>query len=114
MCNTIQITLSALGDTATSLVLILLQDTDLLEGLHNLAVYAAAGIDVVRWAGSTVAGGAVNLSETSNTDGFSEVDVAGDRGSTNVEPVDRLGWELLRWAGLDGINPTWVEEEQLA
>ena len=62
LCDTVQITLSALCDTTASLVLILLQDTNLLKGLHNLTVYASAGIDVVRWAGSTVAGGAANLS----------------------------------------------------
>jgi hypothetical protein len=48
----------------------------------------------------------VDFAETTNTDGFAEVDVAGDRGGADVEPVDRLRRELLRWAGLDGINPT--------
>ena len=93
-------------DTATSLLLILLKDTNLLECLHDLAVNASGGIGVVRWTRATVAGGAVDLSETTNTNGFAKVDVTGDGGSTNVKPVDRLWWELLCWAGLDGINPT--------
>ncbi len=109
-CNmkrlTIQITLSRLCDTATSLVLILLQNTNLLKSLHNLAVYASAGIDVVGRAGATVASGAVNLSETTNTDGLPEVDVTGDGSSADVEPVDGLGWEFFCWASLDGIDPT--------
>jgi hypothetical protein len=53
---TVQIPLSALCDTSTSLVLILLENTDLLKSLHDLTVNAAAGIDVVRWAGATVLG----------------------------------------------------------
>lgn len=60
---------------------------------------------MVGWAGTTVAGGAVDLSKTTDTDGFAEVDMTGNGGSTNVEPVDRLGRKFLRWAGLDGINP---------
>jgi hypothetical protein len=62
---------------------------------------------MVRWARATVAGGAVNFAKTSNTDGFAEVDVASDRGGADVEPIDRLRRELLRWAGLDCVNPTW-------
>jgi len=61
---------------------------------------------VVRWAGTTVASRTVDLAETSNTDSFAEIDVAGDGGSTNVEPVNVLWWKLLCWAGLYGINPT--------
>ena len=59
---TVQISLSRLRDAATSLILILLQNTNLLEGLHHLTVNASTGIDVVGWAGSTVAGGTVDLS----------------------------------------------------
>jgi len=33
--------------------------------------------------------------------------VAGDGGGADVEPIDRLRREFLRWAGLDGVNPTW-------
>jgi hypothetical protein len=33
--------------------------------------------------------------------------VAGDGSGADVEPIDGLGREFLRWAGLDGINPTW-------
>lgn len=104
---TVQITLAGLGDAAASLVLIALKDTNLLEGLHDLAVDGAGGIDVVGWAGATVAGGAVNLAEASNTDSLAEVDVAGDGGGADVEPVNGLWWELLGGTGLHGINPTW-------
>jgi hypothetical protein len=61
---------------------------------------------VVGWAGTTVAGGTMNLAETANTDGLSHVDVAGDGSGADVEPVNGLRWELLGWTGLDGINPT--------
>jgi hypothetical protein len=85
---TVQITLSTLGDATASLLLVLLQNTNLLKSLHNLAVYASAGIDMVGWAGATVAGGAVDFAKTADTDGFAEIDVTGDSGSANIEPVD--------------------------
>lgn len=49
-------------DTATSLILVLLEDTNLLKCLHDLAVYTSAGIDMVGWTGTTVAGGTMDLS----------------------------------------------------
>jgi hypothetical protein len=100
--------LSALGDTATSLVLILLQDTDLLECLHDLAVDTSGSVHVVRWTRAAVTSGSVDLSQASDTDGFSQVDMSSDGSSTDVEPVDRLGREFLCWPGLDGVNPTYT------
>jgi hypothetical protein len=85
---TVQITLSTLGDATASLLLVLLQNTNFLKSLHNLAVYASAGIDMVGWAGATVAGGAVDFAKAADTDGFAEIDVTGDSGSANIEPVD--------------------------
>lgn len=61
---------------------------------------------MVGWARATVAGGAVDLAKTADTDGLAEVDVAGDGRGANVVPVDRLRWELLGGTGLDGVNPT--------
>lgn len=57
-------------------------------------------------AAASVLGGTVDLSETANTDGLAEVDVAGDGGGTDVEPVNVLGRELLGGTSLDGVNPT--------
>lgn len=105
--HTVQITLTGLGDAAASLVLILLEDTDLLKGLHDLAVNRAGGVDVLGRARATVLGGTVDLAETADTDGLAEVDVAGDGGGADVEPVGILGRHLLRRAGLYGVNPTW-------
>ena len=56
-------------------------------------------------ADTTVLGGTVDTAETADTDGLAEVDVAGNAGGTNVEPVDVLGGKLARRAGLDSINP---------
>jgi hypothetical protein len=47
LCDTVQISLSALRDAATTLVLIALENTDLLQRLHDLPVDGSAGIDVV-------------------------------------------------------------------
>jgi hypothetical protein len=57
--DTVQITLTGLCDTTATLVLILLEHTDLLESLHNLAVDGAGGIDMVGGARTAVLGGTV-------------------------------------------------------
>lgn len=57
---------------------------------------------------ATVLGGTVDLAETADTNGLAEVDVAGDGGSTDVEPVNVLGRELLSRTSLDGVDPTWA------
>ena len=56
--DTVQITLASLGDAASTLVLVVLNDTDLLKGLEDLAVDGARGVNVVRGARATVLGGA--------------------------------------------------------
>jgi dihydrodipicolinate synthase/N-acetylneuraminate lyase len=63
-----------------------LEDTDLLEGLDDLAVDGARGIDVVVGAGATVLDGAVDLAEAANTNGLTEVDVTSDGSGTDVVP----------------------------
>lgn len=103
---TVQISLSALGNSSASLLLVLLKNTDLLQSLEDLSVNRSGSIYVVGWAGTTVAGGTVNLAQTADTDSLAEVHMSGDGSGTNVEPVDGLRWELLGGASLDGINPT--------
>lgn len=105
MTRTVQITLAGLCDAAATLLLILLEDVDLLKSLHDLPVDAAAAGNVVRGARATVLGDTVNLPQTANTDGLPEVDMAGNGGGADVEPVDVLGRELLGDTSLDGINP---------
>ena len=106
---TVKITLTLLGDAAAALLLVLLEDLDLLKSLHDLAIDAAAGINVMGGARATVLGGAVDAAETANTDGLAHVDVAGDGSGADVEPVDVLGGHLLGGTGLDGIDPTWTD-----
>lgn len=120
-----QIPLARLCDSATALLLVLLQHTNLLQRLHDFAVDAAAGIDVVRRTTAPVASRAVDFSESSYTNGLAEVDcnetlsaidpdfqhlgiptMTRNRSSSNIEPIDRLRGELLRRTELDGINPT--------
>jgi hypothetical protein len=93
--DTVQVTLAGLCDAAATLVLVLLEHTDLLEGLHDLAVDGTGSVNVVRGAHAAVLGGAVGLAEAADTDGLAHVDVAGDGGGADVEPVDVLGRELL-------------------
>lgn len=89
--DTVQITLTGLSDAAATLLLVDLKDTNLLERLADLAVNGAGGIDVLGWAGSTVAGGSVNLAKTANTDRLAHVDVTSDGGGADVEPDSNAG-----------------------
>ena len=88
--DTVKITLAGLGDAAATLLLVDLNDTDLLKSLEDLAVDTAGGVDVLGGAHTSVLGGAVDLSETANTDGLAHVDVAGNGGGAHVEPVNVL------------------------
>jgi hypothetical protein len=106
--RTVKIALAGLGDAAATLLLVLLDDADLFEGLEDLAVDGAGGVDVVRGADTAVLGGAVDLAETADADALAEVDVAGDGGGADVEPVNVLGGELVAGTGLDDVNPAWV------
>jgi hypothetical protein len=109
--DTVQITLAGLGNAAATLVLVLLEHADLLEGLHDLAVDGAGGVGVVRGARAAVLGGAavvsiqfvlmrnrvipVDLPQAADTDGLAHVDVARDGSGADVEPVNVLGRQLL-------------------
>jgi hypothetical protein len=84
--DTVQVTLTALGDPSATLVLVNLNNTDLLESLEHSAVDLTGGVDVVRWTRTAVLGRSVDLAETANTDSLAEVDVTGDSGGANVEP----------------------------
>lgn len=84
--NTVQVTLAGLGDAAATLVVVVLEDTDLGKGLADLAVDGAGGVNVVRGAGATVLGATVDLAETADADSLAHVDVAGDSGGTDVVP----------------------------
>jgi hypothetical protein len=65
--RTVKITLALLSDAAATLLLILLNNLDLLEGLQDLAVDAAASIDVLRGTSAPVLGAAVDLAKAANT-----------------------------------------------
>lgn len=73
-------------DPTATLLLVLLEDTDLLKSLEDLAVNGAGSVDVVRWARAAVLGTTVDLAETAYTDGLADVDVAGDGSRADVEP----------------------------
>jgi hypothetical protein len=66
--DTVEVTLAVNGDAATTTGSVLLEDTDLLEGLENLALDRAGGVGVVRGAVTAVGGTTVELLESTNTD----------------------------------------------
>ena len=117
--NSVQISGTRLGDSSATLasgvvILIdLLNNTELLKSLNDLAVDGAGGIDVVVWSRASVLGAAVDLAETADTDGLAEVDVAGDGSGADVEPVGRLRGQLVAVRGLDGVDPAWNRKSVL-
>jgi hypothetical protein len=64
-----------------------LDNIDLLEGLKDFSVDRTGGIDVVGRAGSAVLLPPVGFAETTDADGFAEVDVTSDGCCADVEPV---------------------------
>jgi hypothetical protein len=48
----------------------------------------------------------VDFSESAYTNRLSEVDMSGDGGSSNVEPVGGLRREFVGVRSLDGVDPT--------
>jgi hypothetical protein len=47
----------------------------------------------------------VRLAKAADADGLAEVDVAGDGGGADVEPVGRLRGEFVRVRGFDRVDP---------
>jgi hypothetical protein len=86
-------------------LLVLLQDTNLLQGLEDLAVDGARGIDVVGWARTTVDSTTVNLVQGTDTNALADVDVTGNRGGTDKVPIGIIRSQFLVGTGLDNIDP---------
>lgn len=93
--NTVQITLTGLGNPAAALLLILLENPNLLEGLHDLAVNGAGSIDVVRRARTTVLGATVHLPQAADTDSLAHIDVASDGCGADVVPEQSQQQQLV-------------------
>lgn len=81
----------------------MLNNTDLLEGLEDLAVNGSGGVHVVGWGSAAVLGCAVDFAKAADTDGFAEVDVAGYGGGADVEPRWLLEESLSGKAGEGGL-----------
>lgn len=101
-----------MGDAAATLILIVLKDTDLLEGLEDAAVDGAGGIDVVVGARAAVLGRAVDLAQTADTDGLTEVDVTSDGSGADVVPsggqiLPRLSWWWSHTSRRPGEGARW-------
>lgn len=87
--DTVQIPHARGCDSPATLLLVDLEDTDLLESLDSLSVNSTGGVSVVGGAGAAVLGAAVDLPQSADTNGLAEVDVTGDSGSADVEPIER-------------------------
>ena len=60
---------------------------------------------MVRWSGTAVLGAAVGFAEAADTHALAEVDVAGDAGGADVEPVGVLRGEFVAVGGFDSVDP---------
>lgn len=101
---TIQISLSSLRNPSSTLGANF-NNANLLEGLEDLAVNGAGGVNMVGGTGSTIFLSTVSLAETADADGFAEVDMASDGSCADVEPIHRLRGKLFHVSGLYGIDP---------
>lgn len=72
--DTVEVTLTVLGDTAAT-VIGLLEDTDLLERLADLALHGRRAVRVVRGAVTPAVAATVKLGQGTDADVFPEVDV---------------------------------------
>lgn len=79
--DTIQITLTILGDLAATL-LAGSKHTNLLQGLQDLAVHRRRSIDVVRGARATVHTATVHLAKSTHTNSLADVNVTRNRSYT--------------------------------
>ena len=86
---TIQIPPPTLRDPPSPLILILLQNANLLQTLHHLAIDASTGINMMARSRAAVLGAAVDLAQAADADRLAEVDVSSDGSGTRVKPVER-------------------------
>ena len=75
----LKISLSVLGDSSSS-VGVVLEDSDLLEGLADVPLDRGRGVGVVGGSDSSSVLASVELGERSDTNVLSEVDVSSDGG----------------------------------
>ncbi|KAI3492262.1 hypothetical protein L1887_43288 [Cichorium endivia] len=102
--DTVKVTHAILRD-ATATLGVLLENTNALKTLDDLALHGARGVGVVRGAEAAVGGTTVELSQMADTDSLAQVDVAGERGGADVEPVGIVRGLLLEVTGLDNVDP---------
>ena len=102
--DSVKVSLAVLRDPSATLG-VLLEDTDTLKALDDLALNRARGVGVVRGAESSVRGTTVQLSQSTDTNSLAQVNVAGERSGADVVPVRVVGGLLLVSTGLDEVNP---------
>jgi hypothetical protein len=86
-------------------LLVLLQDTNLLQGLEDLTVDGTRGINMVRRTRATVDSTTVNLVQGTDTNTLADVDVTGNRGGTDKVPIGIIRSQFLVGTGLNNVDP---------
>lgn len=92
--NTVKVTHAVLADSATTLG-VLLQNTDALETLDDLALHGAGSGAVVRRAETTVGSTTVELGKSTDTNSLAEVNVASNSGYWEEQILSSVA--VRRW-----------------
>merc|ERR1719284_127420 len=102
--DAIQISSSLAGQSSAT-ILVLLNNFQSLKSLKGLASQTSSSSDPVRRLASVALANSINLSDGGNSDWGPDVDVAGHRCTSDIEPVFVIGSQFLANIGLDEVNP---------
>jgi len=104
--NIIELLSALASDDSTSLgVLGFLHETELGELLEDVTIDLTGTERKVVWSTSESLSTTENLSQSTNTNVWSNINSASDSSGTGVHPVGIIWSELLEGSGLDDINP---------
>jgi len=102
--DSVHISSSDSGDDSSAEVG-LLEDLASFESLESLSDEVSVGDVEVVWGNTSVSGSTVHLSEGTNTGVSAHVQVSGEGGASDVEPVGIIGSQLFVGGGLDDVSP---------
>ena len=107
--NPVQIPLASLTDAPPAPLFILLQDADLFQTLHDLAVDTPTRVDVMTGPRAAVLGAAVDFAQTAHAHRFAQVDVSRHRGGADVVPIYALRGQFFGRRCFHRVDPACVD-----
>jgi len=104
--NIIELLSSLVGKNSSTLgILRSIHQSELGELLKNMTIDLASTESEVAWSTTESLGTTENLSESTNTNVGSDIDSAGNSGSSGVHPISIIRSEFLESSGLDDVSP---------